>query len=86
MNNLEPFLQKQIDNNIPPLDIIHGDLKNRIVEAEEHLQMCIEREENSGEAIDSMDRTYAEGFLDALVSLYGLTYELSFAIQDRDKS
>jgi hypothetical protein len=83
---MDEILQKQVELGSSGLDILHGDLKNRMLEAEQHLQMCIEREENSGEAIDSMDRTYAEGFLDALVSLYGLTYELSFAIQDRDKS
>jgi hypothetical protein len=82
---LEDHIQKAVDHNIPPLDIMHGELKNLMLEAEEHLHMCIEREEKSGEAADSIDRGYAEGYLDALVQCYHLTYNLSFAIADRDK-
>lgn len=67
-------------------DILHGELKNMMWEAEQHLDMCINREEISGQAIDSMDRTYAEGYLDALVAAYQLTYDLSFAIADRIKN
>jgi hypothetical protein len=85
MTELEDHIQKAVDHKVPALDILHGELKNRMVEAEEHLHMCTEREEKSGETIDSMDRTYAEGYLDALVSLYDLTYGLSFAITERDQ-
>lgn len=82
--NIPDHIQKQVDNDIPPLDIIHGELKNKMLEAEEHLNMCIDREEKTEEAINSMDRTYAEGFLDALISVYDLTYQLSFATEERD--
>ncbi len=37
------------------------------------------------EAIDSMERKYWEGQLDALTHVYGLTYQLAFAISERKK-
>jgi hypothetical protein len=83
MIDLSPHLKKMVDANISGLDIMHGELKNLMLEAEEHLAMCEAREEKSKEVVDSMDRTYAEGYLDALVSLYTLTYKLSFEIGDR---
>jgi glutamine cyclotransferase len=60
-------------------DIMHGELKVLMVEAEKHLEMAVEREEETEEAMDSMDRTYAEGYLDALSQLYKLTYDIAFA-------
>jgi hypothetical protein len=36
--------------------------------------------------MDSMDRTRCEGALDTLVSLYKLTYDLSFAIGIRHEN
>jgi hypothetical protein len=86
MLGLSLQLKKAVDADISGLDIIHGELKNLMYEAEEHLAMCVDREEKSGETIDSMDRTYAEGYLDALTSLYTLTYKLSFAIGDKNGS
>lgn len=76
---LPPHLQRCVNLGMDGADIMHGELKVLMLEAESHLQMCIEREEVSGEAIDSMDRTYAEGYLDALTQLYKLTYDISFA-------
>jgi hypothetical protein len=68
-------------------DILHGELKNLMLEAEtEYIE--IEKEEREGDYSDamlSMDRTRAEGRLDALVEVYNLTYALSFAIADRIK-
>ena len=66
------------------LDVIHGELKNLMLEAEQELTVAEEAENQSGEAMDSMNRTYCEGQLDALQYLYGLTYALSFAIAERD--
>ncbi len=77
--DLPPHLQRCVDLGMDGADIMHGELKVLMVEAERHLEMCIEREEESGEAMDSMDRTYADGYLDALVNLYQLTYNISFA-------
>ena len=72
-------MKKAIELKIDGADILHGHLKTLMVEAETHLEMCLEREEETEEAMDSMDRTYAEGYLDALTVLYGLTYEIAFA-------
>ena len=77
-------LQKQVDMGIPGTDILHGELKWLMKEAEEQLELAQEAENKTGEAMDSMDRKYWEGQLDALGHLYQLTYSLSFAISERD--
>jgi len=77
-------LQKQVDHGSSGLDIIHGELKWLMKEAEEQLELAQEAEDQSGEAMDSMDRKYWEGQLEALSHLYGLTYQLSFAIEERE--
>jgi hypothetical protein len=48
-----------------------------MIDAEEALTEASEREEETGEAMDSMERTYAEGYMEALTELYCLTYNLS---------
>jgi hypothetical protein len=78
-------LQKLVDLGSSGLDIIHGELKWLMKEAEEQLELAQEAENKSGEAMDSMDRKYWEGQLDALSHVYGLTYQLSFAIEERTK-
>ena len=82
---LDPRIQKQIDLGSSGLDIMHGELKNLMYEAEQQLILAQDAENQSGEAMDSMDRTYWEGQVDALSYLYRLTYELSFAIMDNKK-
>jgi hypothetical protein len=85
---LEPRLQKLIDMGESGTDILHGELKNLILEAENDYTE-IEAEEREGgysDAMLSMDRTRAEGRMDALVEVYALTYQLAFAISDRIKS
>jgi len=84
---LEPRLQKLIDRGESGTDILHGELKNLILEAENDYTE-IEAEEREGgysDAMLSMDRTRAEGRMDALVEVYALTYQLAFAISDRAK-
>ena len=85
---LEPRLQKLIDLGETGTDILHGELKNLMLQAEtEYLE--IEKEEREGgysDAMLSMDRTRAEGRMDALVEVYALTYQLAFAIADRRKN
>ena len=76
-------LQKAVDAGISGLDIMHGELKWLMLEAEEQLELAQEAENKTGEAMDSMDRKYWEGQLDALSHLYSLTYQLSFAIEER---
>jgi hypothetical protein len=81
---LEPYLQKQIDHGSTGLDTIHGYLKVLMLEAENELLKAQEAEDESEEAMDSMERKYWEGQCDALGHLYALTYALSFAIAERD--
>lgn len=81
--NIEPHIQKQIDAGSNALDILHGHLKTMMYEAEKQLELAQAAEEMSGEAMDSMERNYWEGVLDAYGELYGLTYQLSFAIEER---
>ena len=83
---LPPHLQRMVNAGVPGLDIMHGELKNLMLIAEQELAEAIEVEEESGEAMDSMDRTRCEGALDTLVSLYQLTYDLSFAIGARNEA
>ena len=85
---LEPRLQKLIDMGESGTDILHGELKNLMLEAETDY-IKIEEEEREGgysDAMLSMERTRAEGRMDALVEVYALTYQLAFAISDRIKS
>jgi hypothetical protein len=85
---LEPRLQKLIDMGESGTDILHGELKNLILLAEQEYSEIATEEEDGGysDAMLSMDRTRAEGRLDALVEVYGLTYQLAFAIDDRRKN
>jgi hypothetical protein len=71
---------------IDPLDIIHGELKNLMLIWEKEYSDAVEVEEDNdySDAMDGFERKYAEGFLDALTALYQLTYDLGFAIQDRE--
>jgi len=90
MNNedigLPPHLQRMVNAGVSGLDIMHGELKNLMLMAEQDLASALEQEELSEEAMDSMVRTECEGRLDTLVELYQLTYQLSFAIGARDEA
>lgn len=85
--NIEPYIQKQVDHGSNGLDIMHGHLKVLMLEAEDELRMAqeIEEENDYSDAMESMDRKYWEGYTDALGALYSLTYQLSFAIAEREK-
>jgi hypothetical protein len=74
-----------VDAGVTGLDIMHGELKNLMLIAEQDLADALEQEERSEEAMDSMVRTECEGRLDMLVELYNLTYQLSFAIDEKEK-
>jgi hypothetical protein len=73
-----------VNAGVSGLDIMHGELKNLMLIAEQDLEIAIRAEEESEEAIDSMERTRCEGVIDTLTDLYNLTYQLSFAIGARD--
>jgi hypothetical protein len=85
---LDPRLQKLIDLGESGTDILHGELKNLMLEAEKEYNEIATEEEEGGysDAMLSMDRTRAEGRMDALVEVYALTYQLAFAIADRRKN
>lgn len=83
---LDPYLQRQVNNNISGIDIMHGHLKVLMLEAEQELAEAQRVEDETEEAMDSMERRYWEGQLDALTHLYSLTYDLSFAIADKEAS
>jgi hypothetical protein len=81
---LTDSMQKAVDAGSSGLDVMHGELKWLMLEAQEQLELAQEAENKTGEAMDSMDRKYWEGQLDALSHVYQLTYALSFAISERD--
>lgn len=83
---LAPNLQKLIDMGESGTDILHGELKNLMYEAEQQLILAQEEEDRTEEAMDSMERKYWEGQLDAFSHVYQLTYALAFAIDERTKS
>ena len=73
---LEPRLQKQVDHGETGTNIMHGELKNLMYECEQQL--------------DPLDKTdvqlsYYKGRMDALTDIYIMTYNLSFAINERAK-
>ena len=82
---LDPRLQYMVDHGISGLEIMHGELKSLMLMAEEELTEAqrIEEENDYSDAMESMERKYWEGQLDALAHVYSLTYKLSFAIADK---
>ena len=87
MNNLElePHLQKQVDAGSSGTDILHGHLKVLMLDAERELELAQALEDETEEAMDSMERKYWEGQCDALTYIYQMTYALAFAIDERAK-
>ena len=77
MNNLSlsPRLQKLVDMGESGTDILHGELKNLMLQAEG--DWILNRYKPEGK--------YHEGQLDAYTLVYQLTYQLAFAISDRAK-
>jgi hypothetical protein len=72
---LLPHLQRMVNAGVSGLDIMHGELKNLMLIAENNLS----------EALHGEGYEYKEGVLNTLVELYNLTYDLSFAIGARDE-
>ena len=77
--NLDPYLQKQVELGMDGADIMHGHLKTLMLEAETQLALAQEAEDESEEAMDSMERKYWEGINDAYAELYALTYAIAFS-------
>ncbi len=85
---LNPRLQKLIDLGESGTDILHGELKNMMYECEKILVPLLENSNELGsdeEYDDTVERLYQSGYMDALSSVYSLTYQLAFAISDRTK-
>ena len=87
-DKLEPRLQKLIDLGESGTDILHGELKNLMYAAEQEFLQAqqVEEDNDYSDALESMERKYWEGQMDALTHIYALTYQLSFAIQERKKN
>jgi hypothetical protein len=86
---LEPRLQKLVDLGESGTDILHGELKNMMYECEKILVPLLENSDELGsdeEYEDTVERLYNSGYIDALSSVYALTYQLAFAISDRSKN
>jgi flagellar biosynthesis chaperone FliJ len=85
---LDPRLQKLVDLGESGTDILHGELKNMMYECEKILVPLLENSDELGsdeEYEDTVERLYNSGYMDALSSVYALTYQLAFAISDRTK-
>ena len=83
---LPKHLNRLVNAGVSGLDIMHGELKNLMLIAEQQLADAQAIEDETEEAMDSMDRTRCEGALDTLVYIYNLTYQLSFAIGARNEA
>jgi len=73
---LEPRLQKLVDLGESGTDIMHGHLKNLMYETEQSLLDISEFQDNP-------EYKYLSGRLDALTECYILTYNLTFALNER---
>jgi hypothetical protein len=80
---LPPHMQRMVNLGMDGADIMHGELKVLMVEAEKQLEYAMEAEEDSGEAMDSMERKYWEGMLEAYSVMYELTYSIAFAQKEK---
>lgn len=78
---VDPKVQQLLDNNVPKIDIMHGELKNRLQEVQSEYEKAalIEAENDYSDAMESMERKYWEGYLEALEGIYILSYQLSIA-------
>lgn len=85
---LEPHLQKLVDLGESGTDILHGELKNMMYECEQVLVPLLQNSNELGsdeDYNDTVERLYNEGYMDALTTVYGLTYQLAFSINERTK-
>jgi hypothetical protein len=89
ITELHPNVQKQVDLGYSGTDILHGELKNMMLECENILVPLLENSNQVGsdeDYEDTVTRLYNEGYMDALTAVYSLTYDLSFAIAERAKN
>jgi hypothetical protein len=68
---IPPHLEKALEDiSIPLIDLMHGHLKVEMLDCEEELN-------NLSELQDGPRYQYIQGYLEALTSMYCLTYNLS---------
>jgi hypothetical protein len=87
-NELPDNLIKSVQAGVSGLDIIHGELKNWMYETEQELNPLLQQSEEIGsdeDYSDTEDRLWLSGYMEALADVYNLTYQLSFAIMDKEK-
>jgi hypothetical protein len=87
-DKLPPHYQQLVDAGVSGIDIMHGMLKIDMLEAEARYTEAVrvEEENDYSDAMESMERKYEEGFLDALTIMYKYTYDVSFAIADKESA
>lgn len=78
-------VQELVDRNLSGTDILHGYLKNALYEADQYLaeKVQIEEDNDYSDAMESMERTYAEGYMDALIKVNSLVVDLTYALEER---
>jgi hypothetical protein len=83
---LPPHYQQLVDVGVSGIDIMHGMLKIDMLEAEARYAEAVKIEEDNdySDAMESMERKYEEGFLDALSMMYKYTYDISFAVAAKE--
>jgi hypothetical protein len=83
---LEAHLQRLVEVGVAGIDIMHGQLKIEMLEAEKLYSDAVQVEEDNdySDAMESMDRKYAEGFMDAMSYIYKMTYDISFALSAKE--
>ena len=87
-DKLSPQYQQLVDAGVSGIDVMHGMLKIDMLEAEARYAEAVrvEEENDYSDAMESMDRKYEEGYLDALTMMYKYTYDVSFAIADKESA
>ena len=77
----ETKIKQLLEAGVTGDDIIHGELKIWMLDAEKEYEEAqrIEEENDYSDAMESMERKYWEGYTDALSAVYKLTYDIAFA-------
>ena len=77
----EAKIKQLLNAGVTGDDIIHGELKSWMLEADQELLEAqqIEEDNDYSDAMESMERKYWEGYTDALSAVYKLTYDIAFA-------
>lgn len=78
-DELPPHLQRMIDLGESGTDVMHGELKNWMYDAEQKLSELAPKD-------TVFEYDYISGYLDALTEVYKLTYNLAFSLDERNKA